>query len=291
MYRAYISLFLAAAAFAQTKLVNPGFEEGELGAVPTGWFLPPMLASAGFGAKAVDQNCRTGARCAMLSGVANPPENMFGNLIQSLPAAGYNLRRIRLRAAMRVEGPNTRAQMWLRLDRADNSMAFLENMGTRPVTSPEWKPYDIVATVPEDASRIVLGVMLFGAGNAWVDDVTLDILEEVHVDKPEPARPLTPQGLTNPLRVRALLPSQRSGRPHRLGDLRHRRRPRRGRRGFTHRPSAPPGEALSAHRAHRPDLPLRQPPCAARTAPGRRDHSLPPQRRRPADFPASAQHL
>jgi C-terminal processing protease CtpA/Prc len=197
MHRVCLSLLLASAALAQQKLVNPGFEEGELGSVPAGWFLPPVVASAGFGAKAVDQNCRTGARCAMLTGVANPPENMFGNLMQSLPATGYNLRRIRLRAAIRVEGPNTRAQMWLRLDRADNSMAFLENMGTRPVTAPEWKPYDILATVPEDASRIVLGVMLFGPGNAWVDDVTLDILEEVHVDKPEPARPLTPQGLTN----------------------------------------------------------------------------------------------
>jgi len=197
MNRACLSLFLAAAAFAQTKLANPGFEQGELGSVPTGWFLPPVTASAGFGAKAVDRNCRTGARCAMLTGVDNPPENMFGNLIQSLPADGYTLRRIRLRAAMRVEGTNTRAQMWLRLDRADNSMAFLENMGARPVTSSEWKSYDIEATVPQDASRIVIGIMLFGPGNAWVDDVTLDILEEVHVDKPEPARPLTPQGLTN----------------------------------------------------------------------------------------------
>jgi C-terminal processing protease CtpA/Prc len=197
MHRVCLSLLLAGAAFAQTKLVNPGFEEGELGSVPAGWFLPPDVASAGFTAKAVDQTCRAGARCAMLTGVANPPENMFGNLMQSLPATGYNLRRIRLRAAIRVEGPNTRAQLWLRLDRTDNSMAFLENMSGRPVTSPEWKPYDIVATVPEDASRIILGVMLFGPGNAWVDDVTLDILEEVYVDKPEPARPLTPQGLTN----------------------------------------------------------------------------------------------
>ena len=197
MHRVCLALFLATTAAAQTKLANPGFEEGELGSVPAGWFLPPVVASAGFTVKTVDQNCRSGARCAMLTGVANPPENIFGNLMQSLPATGYNLRRIRLRAAIRVEGPNTRAQMWLRLDRADNSMAFLENMSGRPVTSPEWKPYEILATVPVDASRIVLGVMLFGPGNARVDDVSLDVLEEVHVEKPEPARPLTPQGLTN----------------------------------------------------------------------------------------------
>ena len=68
-------------------------------------------------------------------------------------------------------------------------MAFLENMGTRPVTSAEWKTYDIITDVPEDVSRIVIGVMLFGPGNAWVDDVSLEILDEVHKDKTEPARP------------------------------------------------------------------------------------------------------
>src|ERR1039457_3622685 len=41
MHRVCLSLFLAAAAFSQTTIVNPGFEEGELGSVPAGWFLPP----------------------------------------------------------------------------------------------------------------------------------------------------------------------------------------------------------------------------------------------------------
>ena len=105
MNRVCSSLLLAGAAFAQSKPANPGFEQGDLGSVPPGWFVPPMVADAGFGAKSVDQNCRTGARCAMMTGVANPPANSFGNLMQSLPAGKYNLRRIRLSAAIRVEGP------------------------------------------------------------------------------------------------------------------------------------------------------------------------------------------
>src|SRR5580704_17890024 len=121
---------------AQAKVINPGFEQGEVGSVPVGWFLPPVAASAGFSAILVDQGCRTGARCAMITGVSNLPQSVFGNLIQSLPATGYTLRHIRLRAAIRVaqsdKGDHTRAQMWLRLDRADNTMAFLENMDSRP---------------------------------------------------------------------------------------------------------------------------------------------------------------
>ena len=187
---------LGGVLFAQAKIANSSFEQGELGSAPAGWFIPPVVEKAGFGLKLVDQGCRSG-RCAMLTGTLNPPPNMFGNMIQSVSSNGYTLRRIRLRAAIRVEGSLTRSQMWLRLDRADNSMAFLENMSSRPVTSSEWKTYDIETQVPEDVSRIVLGVMLFGPGSAWVDDVSLDVLDEVHKDKAEPARPLTPRGLTN----------------------------------------------------------------------------------------------
>jgi len=191
------ALSLGAAVLAQVKPTNPGFEVGETGEVPPGWFVPQVVSQAGFGAKLVDQGCRTGARCAMLTGVVNHPPNIFGNIIQTVPAAGYTLRHVRLRSAIRVEGEQTRAQMWLRLDRADNSMAFLENMNARPITSSTWNTYDIETEVPEDVSRIVFGVMLFGGGNAWVDDVSLDILDEIKKDIVEPARPLTARGLTN----------------------------------------------------------------------------------------------
>jgi hypothetical protein len=133
----------------------------------------------------------------MMTGAANAPAGVFGNLLQSIRAQGYTLRHIRLRAAIRVEGAQTRAQMWLRLDRGDGSMAFLDNMGARPVTSPEWKTYDIETNVPEDVSQMVFGVMLFGAGTAWVDDVSVDILDEIHKDRTEAPRPLTPRGLAN----------------------------------------------------------------------------------------------
>jgi C-terminal processing protease CtpA/Prc len=207
MHRALLSILLCVVptglAFAQVKVANPGFEQASADGVPSGWFVPPVVAEAGFKAKVVDEGCRTG-RCAMITRVANPPENIFGNLMQSLPAAGYTLHRVRLRAAIRVAQPSggppdTRSQMWLRLDRADNSMAFLENMDRRPIRSSEWNTYDIETDVPEDVSRFAFGFMLFGAGSVWVDDVSLEILDNIEIrkDKIEPPRPLTTQGLVN----------------------------------------------------------------------------------------------
>jgi C-terminal processing protease CtpA/Prc len=194
--RIILLLLCAGVASAQVRPANPGFEQGELGGQPAGWFSPPLVVQAGFGVKLVDQGCRTD-RCAMMTGVQSAPANVFGNIMQSLPAAGYALHRIRLRAAIRVEGQATRAQMWLRLDRADNSMAFLENMGSRPIVSSDWRTYDIETDVPDDIAHIVLGVMLFGPGAAWVDDVSLEITGDIRKDSVDPPRPLTLQGLSN----------------------------------------------------------------------------------------------
>jgi hypothetical protein len=181
----------------QAPVINGDFEQGEPGAVPAGWIVPKTLADAGFTAKTVEQGCRTGARCAVISGPENPPPNLYGNLVQSLPAAGYTPRRLRLRAAIRVEGQGTRAQMWLKLDRADNSIAFQENMGARPITSSEWQTYDIQAVAGRETARIGFGVAVHGPGKAWVDDVTLEAIGEVREEPPEPPRPLSPRGLVN----------------------------------------------------------------------------------------------
>lgn len=197
MLRTFLGLALAMAAMAQSKPANGGFEQGELGSVPAGWFAPPVATQAGFRVALVDQGCHGGSRCALMTGVETPPPNVFGNLMQSFSAAGYGQRRIKLRAAIRVEGEGTRALLWLRLDRSDNSMAFLENSTKNPATSPEWRTYEISTDVPVDVSRVVIGVMLFGPGKAWVDDVSLDIDAEILTEKAEPPRPVTAQGLTN----------------------------------------------------------------------------------------------
>ena len=191
------ALALAASAFGQNNIANPGFETGEKGAVPPGWFVPAAGANAGFTATLVTDGCRTGTQCAVITGVPNPPPNLFGNLMQTMPATGYTLHRVRLRSAIRVEGPNTHAQMWLRLDRADNSAAFIDNMQARPITSSDWKTYDIEVNVPADIARMALGVMIFGPGKAWVDDFSIENLAEIHKDPNEPPHPLTPRELTN----------------------------------------------------------------------------------------------
>lgn len=77
------------------------------------------------------------------------------------------------------------------------SVAFLENMQQTPIFAAEWKTDQNEATVPEDVSRIITGVLLFGQGTAWVDAAAFEITGEIKADPAEPARPLKPRGLTN----------------------------------------------------------------------------------------------
>ncbi|MBS1828885.1 MAG: hypothetical protein JST93_26520 [Acidobacteria bacterium] len=188
---------LALGLSAQTPIPNGGFEESAVGEVPRGWYTPEALRKAGFTSVTADQGCHTGQKCAAISGLKDPPMNMFGNLMLNMDAAGYTLHKLRLTAAIRVEGADTKAQMWLRFDRADGSSAFLENMSMRPITSSSWATYSIEGNTSADISKLALGVMVFGPGKAYVDDVKLERVGEIVKEPVEPARPLTSRGLRN----------------------------------------------------------------------------------------------
>jgi len=101
----------------------------------------------------------------------------FGTIGQSIDAAPYRGRGIKLAAKMRavVSGEENQGHMWLRVDRPDGQRGFFDNMGDRPVTSADWQPVEIVGSVAEDASRIFFGCFLMGRGEVWVDDFQLSV--------------------------------------------------------------------------------------------------------------------
>ena len=125
------------------------------------------------------------------------PGAAFGNLMQAFDATPFRGRRVRFRASVRVEGDETgRAQLWMRADRAGNKIGFFDNMGNRPITSSQWREYEIVGDVDDDAEVLNIGMLLLGQGKAWLDAVAIEDLGKVTV-RAEPPRPLTARGLDN----------------------------------------------------------------------------------------------
>src|SRR5262245_59397174 len=172
----FIALLAAVPAQAPTGPGNLDFEE-DLGTAASGWFAPPAVAES-YDAKLVAENAKSGKRCALIASRGNPKPEHFGNLMQSFDATPYRGRRVRFRAAVRIEpqAPRGQARLWLRVDRQGGQPGFFDNLGNRPVTAREWKVYEIVGEVAEDAVAVNVGCMLIGTGKAWFDSASFEVL-------------------------------------------------------------------------------------------------------------------
>lgn len=155
------------------------------------------MPTRGFAAHTVEGGA-SGAKAALLApiaGVANAAP--FGNLMQSIDAAPYRGKWIRVRASLKVgRGTGPRAQLWLRVDRPGGTMGFFDNMMDRPVRAKEWTPVEIDADVSDDAATLNFGLLLLGDGEALIDDVSIVAGEKV-ATRIEPARPVDARGLAN----------------------------------------------------------------------------------------------
>ncbi len=163
---------------------NLRFEEGDPGKTPLGWFVPQVEKVSGSLAELRRKGCRDNGGCAvMIAPVIAAVPDSVGNLMQSFRAAAYRGKTVRLRAWVRVEagGPEDRAQMWLRVDRPNGKVGFLEDMDGRPVRSAEWTSCEIVAEIDDDAQFVDFGIRSMGRGRVWVDDVSFDIVPEEQV--------------------------------------------------------------------------------------------------------------
>lgn len=182
------------AAAPNAQLENPDFEIGQIGQIPDSWRMPQAMVDQGFSAVTTDLQPKSGKYCAEVRWPdkrtkKNAP---FANLVQSIDAAPYRGKQIKVTSAIRVASGkgNKRAQMWLRVDRIGGGMSFLDNMYNRPIQSQTWADYTITAEIADNAERILLGLMTFEGETAWWDHIRIETLDQK-------ARPLEERELQN----------------------------------------------------------------------------------------------
>ena len=108
------------------------------------------------------------------SKVAAPKD--FATLMTSMAAGSYVAKRVRMSGFVRTEGVTGQVLLWLRVDGPNDQILAFDNMGKRPITgTTEWKRHDIVLDVPAEGTRLAYGIVLAGAGQAWVDGLTLEV--------------------------------------------------------------------------------------------------------------------
>jgi len=177
---------------AQTIPKNLGFEAGgTLGALPPSWsFSSP--AGFVFRTTLTSTGCLNGQFCALMTGPSNAASTVFGDLYQTFATTGYRGRRVTFRVAVRVESPDMRALLWLRVDRADRTVALILN--SPGITSTQWQYYELSGTVSGDSVSMIFGVLNYGNSRVWVDDGSF---EAVDIPVQEGPRALSDIGLAN----------------------------------------------------------------------------------------------
>lgn len=151
-------------AFAQTRVTEDA---------PSGWFRAGSNATNY--RTGVDHNAmREGVPSAYLASVTRG--NGFGTLMQTIDAANYEGKRIRLRGWVKAEDAGDWAGLWMRVDQGQRMVAF-DNMENRKITGTRpWSPCDVVLDVPADATSISFGILLSGTGKVWLNDVSLEVV-------------------------------------------------------------------------------------------------------------------
>ncbi|MEM9312367.1 MAG: S41 family peptidase [Pseudomonadota bacterium] len=153
-------------------LRNPSLEELDARGLPVGWFSNANTGS-GYEVEIDTQSQTDGAHSVKLFSNENP-EAPFANLAQSIDASAYRGHRLRLTASVKTGTPASRhLGLWFRVDKADGTTGFFDNMRRRPISSLEWETYAIEGFVDPSATRITIGVIMAGEGEAWLDQVRL----------------------------------------------------------------------------------------------------------------------
>src|SRR5262249_20829618 len=83
-------------------------------------------------------------------------------------------KRVRLSAQVKTKGADPGAGLWMRIDTPSGTQGFDNSWGRKIAGDNDWATAEVVLDVPEKATGIAFGVILFGGkGTVWIDDVKL----------------------------------------------------------------------------------------------------------------------
>ena len=142
---------------------------------PKGWF--PAGSHPKDYQMSVDRAvAHSGQASALLKCVVSKPGG-FGTLMQTFKADAYRGKRVRMSGYARSQEVKNWGGLWMRVDGPRSEPLAFDNMQDRPIKgTSDWKKYEIVLDVPESAQDIAFGLLLTGAGQVWIDDLSFEVV-------------------------------------------------------------------------------------------------------------------
>lgn len=152
---------------AADKIV--GFESDPAGSAPSGWGGGPG------GTFLVDgEIAHSGHRSVRFERKSESP-NGFSWMFKEIPM-DFQGKLIELHGYLKLENVTGFAALLLREDADGKPVAFQSMQGDHPPKgTSDWAEYSISLPVQAAAQKLIVGVLVSGTGNAWVDDLQLTV--------------------------------------------------------------------------------------------------------------------
>jgi len=108
---------------------------------------------------------------------SQPPTD-WNAFSQKQDVSAYRGMKFKVEAAVRMEAidANAEAELFVRIDNADQSRGFFDNMTDRPIRKKEWQVYTIEGTIDKMAQSINFGGLYYHKGIFFFDDFHFSIL-------------------------------------------------------------------------------------------------------------------
>jgi hypothetical protein len=149
------------------------------------WFLAPSYLVDGSNPQdyeaGIDHSVTSNRKSSgyLKAKVAQP--SGFSTLMQMFKADSYRNQRMRFSAAVKSEGLDGWAGLWMRVDGPVQTLD-IDNMHNRPIKgTTDWQKYEVVLDVPQESVNVAFGILLEGKGQVWLSDVQF---EQVQADVP-----------------------------------------------------------------------------------------------------------
>jgi hypothetical protein len=152
---------------------NLDFETIENGR-PVGWAQTGLGLFAGYRVSSDSREHVDGQASAVLARVE--PQRMpgYAGLYQSITAAPFQGRRVRVRAAMRVGRPAANGAARLYLQSEDRRGDVISYRATGPISSTSWQVAEIDIDVGPQCASLTYGLAVSGDAPAWIDTVSIE---------------------------------------------------------------------------------------------------------------------
>lgn len=145
---------------------------------PTGWKKAGTSPDS-YEMVVVKRAGQNGKNAATIKSI-NPTASDFGTLLQGFNSGKYNGKQIKMTGYLKSDSVSGWAGFWLRVDgQVEGDVLSFDNMQDRAIIgTTEWKKYEILLPVSNDASRIVFGALLAGTGQIWFDNIKFEVVDK-----------------------------------------------------------------------------------------------------------------